>query len=204
MATKQKPAKKLTLKQTRFLATYSGCGCVALAARMAGNARATHYMALSNPTYATAFAEAEQDFADELRHAATTRAIHGVKRLKFHQGTPCMVPLLNKDGTVKLNKEGGMELVPYEEIEYSDSLLIQLLRAHCPEFVEKQIREHTGPGGGPALTENKQEVQFMKTLDQLSAENLMHVPADKDADPTVRTREITQKKAKPKAKKSKT
>lgn len=106
-----------------------------------GASRSTHYMAIKRSAlYRAAFAEAQEDFADLVRGAATHRAIKGVKRMKFYRGRPCMVPVRDKDGKPVLEQ--------YEEVIYSDGLLVLLLRAYCPEFA---LADRQGDRQDPGL-----------------------------------------------------
>ncbi len=167
--------KKITFAQKRMLAAYSGCGNITQASLMGKTSRSSHYLAMhKSASYRAAFELAQEEFIDLLRHAAIHRAVKGVGRKKFYQGRPCMVPVLDKDDEPVLDKDGEPVMEQYIETEYSDHLLIHLLRARCPEFVDRQVLEHTGPGGGPI--QSQQENQFAQTIDQYSAENLKHLP----------------------------
>lgn len=57
-------------------------------------------------------------------------------------------------GVVKPVYQGGEEVGKVRE--YSDTLLIFLLKSHKPERYNQPVRnEHTGAGGGPVETESK-------------------------------------------------
>lgn len=65
-------------KQSAFLAAYSQCGTITKAAEAAEIARQTHYDWMKNdPEYPALFAQAEQEAADALEHAARERALAG-------------------------------------------------------------------------------------------------------------------------------
>ncbi len=183
--------EKITPIQKQLLTAYSACGNVIRAAAIVGVNRSMHYQALRRSVnYRAAFEEATQDFADLLREAATHRAVRGVKRKKFWRGRPCMVPVLGADGQPVKDEDGEPLWEQYVEVEYSDSLLIQQLRAHCPEYAERQRLEHSGPGGGPIPTEHHQDVQFTQSIRDLSAENLRHLVPD----PTPQKKPVVRKK----------
>ena len=130
-------------KKAAFLAAYAELGNITRAALAAKVARTKHYAWLKDPTYAQAFAEAEEIAVEKLEIEARRRAVEGLKRKKFDRlGLPVMDP------------ETGEQ---YFEHEYSDTLLIFLLKAARPEkYKDRVSQEHTGPGGGPI------EVRFIK------------------------------------------
>jgi len=98
---------------------------------VAGIHRETHYWWLKHdPAYAVAFAQAEEKAADALEAEARRRAINGVLRYKFDKGRPIT------------NPETGE---PYYELEYSDTLLIFLLKAHKPTVYRETVhQQHSG------------------------------------------------------------
>src|SRR5436305_1255580 len=108
-----------------------------------GSNRTTHYdWAKADPEYAAAIASAFEDRADMLEEEAFRRAYKGVEKPVFQQG--------KKVGTVR---------------EYSDTLMLALLKAHRPEkFKDRQ--EITGPKGGPL------ETTVRVDLSQLTKEEL--------------------------------
>ena len=113
---------KLVPKQKAFLVAYALCGNVRAAARLARCARSQHYWWLNQPAYAEAFAEAHAEACDALESEARRRAVKGVRKPVFYQGTIC--------GSV---------------CEYSDTLLIFLLKAALPEKYRDNVKtEHTG------------------------------------------------------------
>jgi hypothetical protein len=110
---------ELTTNQRRLLAAVSVAGCLTRAAEAAEVARSQHYEWLKqSEAYATAYHAAQIEAADLLESEARRRAVDGTKRLKFHLGKPILDP------------ETGE---PYFEHEYSDVLLIFLLKGLKPE-----------------------------------------------------------------------
>lgn len=102
-----------------------------------GLSRAVHYQWLhDDPVYAAAFEQSREQAADRLEQEARRRAIEGVRRKKFTRaGEPIM------------DTETGKQ---YEELEYSDTLLIFLLKGARPDtYRERQVHELTGKDGGP-------------------------------------------------------
>jgi hypothetical protein len=137
--------------QRSFLVAYSRTGNVSDACRAAGIDRKRHYRWLrddKNPTfensYTSAFAEAEEEATDMLVSEARRRAYSGLQRMKFHQGLPIMVPCMpNDEGAVEAvdGKGDTCWIKPYTEHEYSDTLLIFLLKAKRPEeFRDRPIQ----------------------------------------------------------------
>ena len=110
-------------RQTRFLAALSGCGSILRASRLARIDRTTHYVWMrEDPTYRARFEEARQQAVQGLEDEAVRRAWHGVRK-----------PVLYKGKQVYIQGE------PLYETEYSDALLIILLKANDPErFGDRQ------------------------------------------------------------------
>lgn len=105
-----------------FLAAYSECGSIRMAASAAGIHRSTHYDRLRDlPGYAEAFAEAREDAGDRLVEEARRRAETRWDEPVFQGG--------QQVGTIR---------------RYSDGLLLALLRAVRPtEFVHPRAMNVT-------------------------------------------------------------
>lgn len=123
----------LTVSQLAFLAAYASCGNVTQAATSAGVGRSSHYDWMREEGYRQAFEAARDEAADLLEREARRRAVEGTRRLKFHQGAPIMVPLVDDEGRIVLGAQGEVQMVPYVEHEYSDVLMIFLLKAARPD-----------------------------------------------------------------------
>lgn len=137
---KEKPAFRAvaTPRQCAFLAAYSETANITAAAEAAGIGRTTHYMWLEEPEYAANFKEEREAAIDRLELEAVRRARDGVERLKFNNGKPVIDPRTGE---------------PYVEREYSDRLLIFLLKAARPEKYSERHEnkisgEVTNHGGG--------------------------------------------------------
>ncbi|CAA7602451.1 Hypothetical protein DEACI_3125 [Acididesulfobacillus acetoxydans] len=106
------------LKRQQFLQVYSECGNITQAALVAGVGRSTHYEWMAeDPEYAKQFAEAEEKAIDALEKEARRRALTGVEKPVFYQGKQC--------GVVQ---------------EFSDTLLIFLLKGAKPEKYQDRVR----------------------------------------------------------------
>jgi len=106
---------------------------VRLACAAAEIDRSTAYrLRESDEIFAAAWEEAIGEAADLLEAEARRRAIEGLRRVKFDRGRPIMVPVVGDDGLVVKDVDGNPKLVPYVEHEYSDTLLIFLLKAALP------------------------------------------------------------------------
>jgi len=122
-----------------FLAAYRVTGGVRLSAAAAGISRQLHYKRMAGmPGYAEAFAEAQEDAADHLEEEARRRAVEGCPRYVVQKG--------------HIVKDDSGE--PIIEREYSDVLLLALLRANRPaKYVHPkaqsitQIVDARGNGG---------------------------------------------------------
>ncbi len=103
--------------QRRFLACYEMSGRIGEAARWAKISRSTHWLWMeTDPTYAPRFRVARQRAAQMLEDEAVRRAREGVAKIVLYKGKPVYV--------------NGKPLM---EHQYSDQLLIQLLKANDPE-----------------------------------------------------------------------
>jgi hypothetical protein len=139
-----KPVQNGTLPRARkrrwvkaFLAALAETGIVTRACKVARVGRMTVYRnRQENPEFAAAWQEAQEVAADNLEAEARRRAVEGTRRYKFTpRGEPVMDPRTGEQ---------------YYEHEYSDKLLIQLLKAKRPEeYRERTEQRHTGPDCGP-------------------------------------------------------
>lgn len=99
-------------RQAIFLAAYAECGTIRTATAMSGVARSMHWEWLANsPGYAEKFEAAKAESVEMLEDEARRRAHDGIRKRKFHPRSKRA----------------------YDEIEYSDVLLIVLLKANAPE-----------------------------------------------------------------------
>jgi hypothetical protein len=103
-----------------FLAAYLETGNITRAAEAAKCHRNSHYNWLEDDDYAAAFADAKEAAADGLEAEARRRAVEGLRKYKFH----------SQSGRPLLHPETGD---PYFEHDYSDTLLIFLLKGAMPE-----------------------------------------------------------------------
>lgn len=111
--------EKLTIKQREFLAAFSEMGVLKTASMIAGTSVGTHKKwVLENEDYAEAFELAKQQACETLEAEARRRAVAGVKRYRFYKGKPIIDPVSKQ---------------PYYDLEYSDTLLILLMKANMPE-----------------------------------------------------------------------
>ncbi len=153
------PKKRWPRWARGFLASLADGGNVRLACEAAKIERSTAYrLRESDETFAAAWNDALDQAADLLEEEARRRAYDGVRRLKFYKGRPVMVPVVDADGLVVKDKDGNPELKPYTEQEYSDTLIIFLLKGARPEkYRERADVQHSGPGGGPIEVSDARE-----------------------------------------------
>lgn len=120
----------------RFLAHFRALGNVTRACELAGiRERTTVYdWKTADPEFAAAYAAAEIEATEHLEAEAQRRATEGLVKKKF-----------TRNGDPILDPETGEH---YIEREYSDTLLIVLLKARAPEKYRER-HEVTGKGGGP-------------------------------------------------------
>jgi hypothetical protein len=125
----------LTPKQKAFLAAYSRCAHIGQAAQTAKINRQSHPLWLKESTvYRAAWDQTQELIGSMAEDAAVERRIHGVKRLVLYKGRP----VLYKGRPVKVNGQ------PLYETEYSDPLLLAVLRKFKPEYRERTAVEHSG------------------------------------------------------------
>lgn len=109
-----------------FLDTLRATANISAAARAADiNRRTAYTWRDENPEFAADWDEALEEATDALEAEARRRALDGVAKPVFYQGSEC--------GTVQ---------------EYSDALMALLLKAHRPDkYKERSANELSGPGG---------------------------------------------------------
>jgi hypothetical protein len=140
-----------TPKKAAFLAAFAETGIVKAAAETAGiSPKHTYYWLRNDQKFAEAFQQAKESAIEKLESEARRRAEDGVARLKFHNGRLIMIPdPAGRTERVKVpakrcrsngrwvtepeHWEPVPVMVPYVEHEYSDTLLIFLLKALRPE-----------------------------------------------------------------------
>ncbi len=135
------PKKEWPVWAKAFLDALSKTGVVGYSAKMADVHRtAPYYLRKEDPEFAAAWKSAMEEAVDIAVKEAWRRGIKGVKR-PVYQGGQCV-------GYVR---------------EYSDTLLIFMLKAHRPgEYREKVSLEHTGAEGGPVVI---RRINFIEPLD---------------------------------------
>lgn len=152
----QAKAREKERNQNAFLAALADTGNISRSAIAAGIKRGLHYKWLEEDeegTYLARVNEALDTAADELEAEARRRAIEGLRRYKFDRaGQPLQHPETNE---------------PYYELEYSDPLLIFLLKGAKPSTYRER-HEVTGAGGGPVQVETVD-------LSKLSTETLLKI-----------------------------
>jgi hypothetical protein len=120
--------KTLQVKKKAFLAAYIENGNITRAAEIAEIERQNHYNWINeDPNYVKAFEYAKEAAADRLEQEARRRAVEGVDKPIYYKG--------RKIDTIK---------------EYSDTLLIVLLKGIRPEKFRENIKQElTGNNGEP-------------------------------------------------------
>jgi hypothetical protein len=131
-----------------FLDQLARCGVLSAARAAAGiKSHATiHKWRETDEAFSEAYDEAMATAADSLETEARRRAVEGVVRVKHHPKTG----------------------EPIDEVQYSDTLLLALLKAKKPsEFAERTKTELSGPDG-----------KAIETNDTANAARLMAILED--------------------------
>lgn len=123
---KRQKRQKRTPKKPCFLAAYAKVGNVTAAAKISKCDRTHVYKWLKDdPEFVKAFEEAGNEATEHLEIEARRRAVEGTEKPVFHKGEVC--------GTIR---------------EYSDTLLIFLLKGRKPEVYRDNLKaEHVGSVG---------------------------------------------------------
>lgn len=147
-STQQNPTPKKRPRWARaFLSALSESGNIRLSCDAAGINRWTAYdLRSSDAEFADEWQHALDDAADLLEVEARRRAEHGVSRLKFHQGKAVLVPALDDNGLVITDDKGEPKWRPYVEHEYSDALLMFLLKGARPEKYRENMKVEQSGG----------------------------------------------------------
>lgn len=135
----KKDERTLSKKKEDFLLCLAEYASVSRAATKSKNARSNIYEWLKKDIkFKAAFEEACDVATKSLEDEAIRRAYEGVNKPVFQGG--------KKVGTIK---------------EYSDTLLIVLLKARDPDrYKDRSAKEITGKDGKPIATEVKHEIIF--------------------------------------------
>lgn len=107
--------------QKAFLAAYKETANLTLAARATKIDRRRHYDWISEPEYAEEFGKAHDEAVEVMIGEARRRAVEGTEKPVFYKGDEC--------GAIR---------------EYSDNLLMFLIKKERPEYREAFKHEHSG------------------------------------------------------------
>ena len=149
MAGKPDPFGKIRHPKKRaFLAAMANTANVMRAAEIARMDRDNHYLWLKkDPDYAAAFEIAQMRGLNVLEAEAVRRAHEGVTKPIFHGGKRAIDVVQNPDGSIKRDAAGKPIGIPAAVREYSDTLLIFMLKGRNPAvFGDRLKQEHGAPG----------------------------------------------------------
>lgn len=136
-----KKGEKRTKKQQQdaALLAFTECANITLSCKKAKVPRRTFYNWLEEDDFKSKFEKCVKMAVGVLEDEARRRAIAGVDKPIYYQG--------RRVGRVK---------------EFSDTLLIVLLKAHAPEkYKDRVANELSGLNGGPIVTENRQVLVYL-------------------------------------------
>lgn len=134
-----------------FLAAYRLTASITRAAEAAGISREAHYRLLERSAeYRAAFAAATAIAGDRLEDEAVRRAVEGVERPVLYHGKPVLIPVDPK-------KLRGKKK-PLLEHDYSDALLIALLKAKKPKEYKDRVEHGLDPDVEKKFSGSMQEL----------------------------------------------
>lgn len=126
--------------QDVFLKGLEQTGNVSAACRAAGVCRMTAYRHKANePPFSERWDSALEVACDTLELEVRRRGLEGVERRKFHAGLPILVQVRDDQGRPLTDAAGLPVMTHYVEREYSDILLMFLLKAHRPKFRDLKL-----------------------------------------------------------------
>lgn len=133
----------------RFLDAFSKCGVVPYACAQSGLVRSCHYAWLEKDhKYRQAFLEADAGFTESLIQEAVTRGRDGRPKRVIFQGK-LMGRYLDMNGKEVPAGDPTAEIFePLTVQEYSDNLLMFLIKAKRPEFRESHREPQPPPPDG--------------------------------------------------------
>lgn len=135
-------------KKRAYLIAFAKCGQVGKAAKSAGIDRHTpKEWCETDPDFELAYEDAKESYAEILEAEAVKRATKGVMRYKFdRRGEPLIDPRTGK---------------PYVEREFSDTLLIFMLKGLKPKTYRENVKtELSGENGAPIETKTEIVVTY--------------------------------------------
>jgi hypothetical protein len=150
--------------QAVFLRSFSANGNITASCRAAQVARGTLYEWLEHDeAFGVQYHSAKEEAVDVLEAEAYRRAVQGVERYVVSMGK------------VVRDEQSGKALA---EREYSDTLLLNLLRAHSPKFRDSRRVELTGADGGPlAIEVNDARAELLQRINKLAERTAPPGPA---------------------------
>ena len=126
-------SNKSTRHKKAFLAAFRKCGNITRSAEAAEITRRMHYEWMkADAAYILDFADAQKDATEIMEEEARRRATEGVRKYKFNP----------KTGEPYTNPETGL---PYYEHDYSDTLLIFLMKGADPEKYAERHKVGSDP-----------------------------------------------------------
>lgn len=163
-------------QQRAFLAAYAVTGIISRASEASGVNRQRHSDWLkSDPAYAELFAEAKEVAIENLETEAQRRAKDGIQRLKFYQGELIRIPLVDGYGKQVSDNDGQPIMVPYVEHDYSDTLLMFMLKALRPDVYRERVESKVT---GSLKVENNTNIRVVEDRDWYGNANRVAAASD--------------------------
>jgi hypothetical protein len=140
------PGRKTDEWHPKFLRALRRTPVVAWACKSAGVRKNTAYAhRKDNPEFAAEWEEALAEGIGRLEREAFRRAVEGVRKAEYYKG----------------------EIVGYER-EYSDTLMVLLLKSHAPETYRETVRQELTGADGGALKIEVQPIDYRDAIAPLA------------------------------------
>lgn len=150
-------------RKAEWLEVIRQCGRRSIANTKVGVHRRTVEIHLKkDPKFYEGFEDAMQFFRESLVNEAVRRGVRGVDEPIFSRGRRALdIHPDDADRLSELEKAGEMpRMIPATIRRYSDTLLHALLKAHNPEFTDKQIVETAKDSDSVAKIEELSESEL--------------------------------------------
>jgi hypothetical protein len=126
-------------KKAAFLSAFAETCNISAACKAAEMPRSLFYRWSKDPAFDAEFDEAKERAVEAMELEARRRAMHGLVKVKIHEGGVVLVPVDKHGNVVAPDSKEKVGMAPLIEREYSDTLMIFLLKSHKPETYRERF-----------------------------------------------------------------